>query len=101
MKKYCIYSLCLATLLTACGGKEEEKTEKTETVPVVKVETVNSRIVDQIGVYTATVDPEIVNNISSSMPLPAIMALTFSPGSMGMMLTMLLPRAVLPASGMR
>ena len=69
MKKYCIYSLCLATLLTACGGKEEEKTEKTETVPVVKVETVNSRIVDQIGVYTATVDPEIVNNISSSMPL--------------------------------
>ena len=69
MKKYCIYSLCHATLLNDRGGKEEEKTEKTETVPVVKVETVNSRIVDQIGVYTATVDPEIVNNISSSMPL--------------------------------
>ena len=42
-----------------------------------------------------------MRKLSSSMPLPAIMALTFSPGSMGMMLTMLLPRAVLPASGMR
>ena len=30
--------------------------------------TVHSQIVDQVGQYTATVEPELINNISSSMP---------------------------------
>lgn len=60
----------LIAAMTACSGKDakDEKGSKDTTVPVVKVETVNSRIVDQNGNYTATVEPEIINNISSSMP---------------------------------
>lgn len=71
MKKYIVYPLCLAALfLTACSGKDEkaESNSKEEVVPTVKVETVNSRTVDQIGTYTASVEAQIVNNISSSMP---------------------------------
>ena len=71
MKKYCIYTLSLSLLmLGACSGKEEKaKKEKQEAVPVVKVETVYARTVDHMGTYTATVDPYLINNISSSMPL--------------------------------
>ena len=69
MKKYIVYSVCLAALFASCGKKEEGKKAKEETLPAVKVETVNDRIVDQVGVYTATVQPENINNISSSMPL--------------------------------
>lgn len=71
MKKYIIYPLCLAALaLTACSGKDEKKDSaaKEESVPTVKVETVDSRVVDQLGTYTASVEAQIVNNISSSMP---------------------------------
>lgn len=71
MKKYILYSLCMASaLLTACSSKENEgkKEAKEETVPVVKVETVESREVNQLGVYTATVDAQIINNISANTP---------------------------------
>ena len=37
-------------------------------IPVVKIEQVNDREVNQIGNYTATVEPELINNISSSAP---------------------------------
>lgn len=70
MKKYIAYPLCATLLMAgACSGgdKEKESKEKAESVPVVKVETVTARTVDQIGVYTATVQPEIVNNISANM----------------------------------
>lgn len=68
MKKYNALTISLAVLaLASCGGKEETK-EKEQTVPVVKVETVNARTVDQLGTYTASVEAQIVNNISSSMP---------------------------------
>lgn len=71
MKKYIVYPLCLAALaLTACSGKDEKagKKEAEESVPTVKVETVDSRVVDQLGTYTATVEAQIVNNISANMP---------------------------------
>ena len=70
MNKFLSISLILAPLaLTACSGKEETaKAEKQETVPVVKVETVNSRSVDQLGGYTASVEAQIVNNISANTP---------------------------------
>lgn len=69
MKKYIYHPLCLAVLaLTACSGKEEKETTKESAVPVVKVETVNSRSVDQLGVYTATVEAQIINNISANTP---------------------------------
>lgn len=65
-----VVSLIGLVLLSSCGGndKKEEKGEKEEKVPVVSVETVSDRAVDQIGEYTATVDPDLINNISSSTP---------------------------------
>lgn len=68
MKKYNALTISLAALaLASCSGKEETK-EKEQTIPIVKVETVNARTVDQLGTYTASVEAQIVNNISSSMP---------------------------------
>lgn len=71
MKKYIVYPLCLAAIaLTACTGKDEKADSKSneENIPAVKVETVESRVVDQLGTYTASVEAQIVNNISSNMP---------------------------------
>lgn len=71
MKKYIVYPLCLAAIaLTACTGKDEKANSKSneENIPAVKVETVESRVVDQLGTYTASVEAQIVNNISSNMP---------------------------------
>ncbi|MDE6442902.1 MAG: efflux RND transporter periplasmic adaptor subunit [Muribaculaceae bacterium] len=76
MKSKYIYPVSLIMLLTAasvfpsCSGtdKDKEKTEKTESNPVVSVETVEQRSVDQIGEYTATVEPELINNISAAAP---------------------------------
>ncbi len=72
MKKYISFPLLAAVLAAgaSCSGsdKEQENKNEAEKVPVVKVETVSNRIVDQIGTYTATVEPELINNISSSMP---------------------------------
>lgn len=61
-------SLCLlACALTACTA-DKNKNEKTDEKPTVKVAVVEERSVEQKGVYTATVQAEVVNNISSSMP---------------------------------
>lgn len=64
--------LCLALPLLAivgCKGGEEKKEAKTENeAPVVKTMLVNDRDVNQIGNYTATVEPEIINNITSASP---------------------------------
>lgn len=71
MKKYIAYSMCLAVIaMSACSGsdKKEENKNKEENIPVVKVETVNARDVDQMGTYTATVEAQIVNNISANTP---------------------------------
>lgn len=70
MRKQLTYAFIVAlTMMASCGGKDEStKQEKKETVPVVKAETVNSRNVDQIGTYTATVDAQIINNISANTP---------------------------------
>ena len=64
-------ALCSLCLLASCSGsdkKEEKNEKKTEAIPVVSVETVGERPVDQIGEYTATVEPDLINNISSSVP---------------------------------
>lgn len=70
MKKYFFSaSVCLSLLLlSACGGKKESETTAEETRPLVKTERVASREVTQEGVYTATVEPDLLNNISSSTP---------------------------------
>ena len=68
--KTSIINSCLAlTALTffACDSKTTDNTVE-EKKPVVKVEKVDSKDVVQIGTYTATVEPEMINNISSSTP---------------------------------
>lgn len=68
MKKF-LFPICLLAL-TACSGKDKDTTaaEQQEQLPVVKVETVEARMVDQPGNYTASVEPQIVNNITSNQP---------------------------------
>ena len=58
MKKYLLYSLLLpAMAMVSCSGdKQETKQAKEEAIPVVNVQTVSSRVVDQLGNYTATVE---------------------------------------------
>lgn len=70
MKKYFLSGFMAAVILTSCSSKNEDSATKTaeESLPKVKVETVEARNVDQIGTYTATVQPQIINNISSAMP---------------------------------
>ncbi|MDE6297359.1 MAG: efflux RND transporter periplasmic adaptor subunit, partial [Muribaculaceae bacterium] len=57
-------------LLASCSGgdKKDEKKEKEEKIPVVSVETVSEKPVDQIGEYTATVEPDLINNITAAAP---------------------------------
>ena len=56
-------------LLSACsGGKEEATKDASDEKPLVKVEKVDARDVAQVGEYTATVEPELINNISAASP---------------------------------
>lgn len=65
-----IVLFCFILSLVSCSNKnEEEKADGAEeTLPIVKVERVENQDVVQEGLYTATVDPELINNISSSTP---------------------------------
>lgn len=65
--KYIWVASLLPLCLASCSDKKEA-VEEEETKPIVKVERVDSREVAQIGTYTATVEPENLNNISSSTP---------------------------------
>lgn len=59
----------VSVMAASCGGgKNANENAEGDKIPVVKVSTVTSRSVDQNGHYTATVEPELLNNISSSMP---------------------------------
>jgi len=72
MKKYpLILSLFFLTsvVIPSCSGEKNTGTEKQEEKKsLVKVETVESRGGVQEGNYTATVEPELINNISASAP---------------------------------
>lgn len=59
--------IALSLTAMACSSKNEESTVE-EKKPVVKVEQVFNQDVVQTGTYTATVEPELINNISSSTP---------------------------------
>ena len=68
-KSFQLAALLVAAMLGACSGGEEKKAETTaaETViekPTVKLATVTSRDVEQIGEYTATVEAEAKNKIA-------------------------------------
>ena len=62
-----IISAALSLSICACSSKEKNDNEEIQK-PVVKIEKVSSSQVVQQGNYTATVEPEIINNISSSSP---------------------------------
>lgn len=65
----CLFGAALAGAGLASCSKGDSKAEtETDEAPVVKVETVYSTDVVQKGVYTATVDADLINNISSSTP---------------------------------
>lgn len=59
--------LLLPIGFTSCSEKDKNS-EQEESLPVVKVEQVFNQDVAQIGTYTATVEPELINNISTSTP---------------------------------
>jgi len=60
--------LILIFLLGACTKKQETKTEAKELTPKVKVAVVASENVPQNTEFTATVEPEVKNNIAPSAP---------------------------------
>lgn len=70
MKKYnyLIGALLVASLAACSGEKDTAKKGNTDKKPVVRIEKVNMRDVDQLATYTATAEPELINNISSSTP---------------------------------
>lgn len=63
-----IIAITMTTLVMGCA--EEEQTKVVEpTLPVIKIETVNSAPVEQQAEFTATIEPLLRNNISPSMGL--------------------------------
>lgn len=71
MKRLFFYVSFLATIVfTACSGKEKVQKDDNvvENKTLVKIENVDYRPVVQEGNYTATVEPELINNISASSP---------------------------------
>lgn len=64
------FSLITIALLASCASEKnnDNKATQEEKKPLVKIETVESRDVIQEGNYTATVEPDLINNISSSAP---------------------------------
>lgn len=70
MKKIFLIPACLSLIFAgACSSKDAKEGKTTDEAPIVKTALVNEREVNQIGNYTATVDPELINNISSAAPL--------------------------------
>ncbi len=65
--KFVSSALVLALSLAACGKEKAESESEKEDLPVVKTLKVSEQDVDQLAVYTATVEPEIINNISAQM----------------------------------
>lgn len=66
-KSYILGIIAISISLYSCG-KKESAVDQEEKLPVVKAEQVFSQDVVQIGTYTASVEPENINNISSSTP---------------------------------
>ena len=72
-KSFQLAAVLVAAMLGACSGGEEKKAETAaaETTiekPAVKLATVTTRDVEQIGEYTATVEAEAKNNIAPTAP---------------------------------
>ena len=57
-------------LFSSCGGSQEKKTEdvKKEEKVLVKIDTARIQPVEQLYNFTATVEPQVRNNIAATMP---------------------------------
>ena len=69
--KACLFAAAFSGVLLASCSKGEQATETSDAqaeAPVVKIEKVYETDVMQKGVYTASVDADVINNISSSTP---------------------------------
>lgn len=67
--KFLTLSLLIpAAWMASCSNNEKAAQQQEEKKPVVKVMTVDLRDVVQEGNYTATVEPDLINNISASAP---------------------------------
>lgn len=62
-----IIYITLPLLFSACSN-DKKTTNNEDERPLVKIERVESKDVVQEGYYTATVEPETINNISASSP---------------------------------
>lgn len=60
--------LTFIILLSSCGGNSKKTTEEVKETPKVRVETVELVPVDQLSVFTATVEASSVNNIAPAIP---------------------------------
>ncbi len=68
-RKYIVPALALSVALASCSGKDKGAADaEKEDIPVVKTMTVSEEDVDQLAQYTASVEPEVLNNISSQIP---------------------------------
>ncbi|MDE7420337.1 MAG: efflux RND transporter periplasmic adaptor subunit [Muribaculaceae bacterium] len=65
--KYVSSALVLALALGACSKEKANSESEKEDVPVVKTLKVGEEEVEQLSVYTASVEPEVINNISAMM----------------------------------
>lgn len=65
--KYVSTALVLALALGACGKDKAEKESEKENIPVVRTMKVSQQEVEQLSTYTASVEAEVVNNISAQM----------------------------------
>ncbi len=71
MRTYRLIPAVLLILAAGCSGssdKEAKEEGSQEKLPVVKIATVSEENVPQTGSYTATVEPELLNNITSQAP---------------------------------
>ena len=70
--KACLFAAAMSGLLLASCSKGNNDAQtpqhQEDEAPVVKIEKVQETDVDQKGVYTSSVDADLINNISSSMP---------------------------------
>lgn len=64
-----IIALCAVVALGSCSGGKEQKVEKVDEKPKVKLADVKARPVEQMHDYTATVEAEVKNNIAPSSPV--------------------------------
>ena len=69
MKKIVLVSMVLAVCMSLCScGEKKEETKKEEAKPEVKIADVETRLVPQTEVYTATVESDVKNNIAPNTP---------------------------------